>query len=256
VHQRPASRSGCAAGAMPAGKKRSVEEGVAVVSSPVANRNMDDSGKELSTDDWRRISQAFSNDAVVVTRQIIKWCEHASGCARTLAADQGDVTPELVNAFWIKLFGIMDDLRGHMMKTQERLASADPDVLLQLGLSSDAAREVAGVVEAIEAFHKALSQDELLLVYWRRQVACHPIQTAFWMKMRNDGEILLQKRARFAGRDFSYQEERDAISRVLEPYVDKENFYFDDIGIARAFAVRLLPLFDSLVRVLRDAFLE
>lgn len=193
----------------------------------------------LSPEDAERFRRARLKELWLARHQVRNWCQSAALCTAAIVGDGPDVTTEVVMAFWIRIYGVMYDVR---------------EEFTQAGESGRAAPAAASlVVGAIEEFFKSISDNELAFLNVYRHRHAHPIQKKYRMRIRDGAIALHRKRLLEQDRSWTYEEERAAFNEVVAPYVDVVTGYTDDVGIARHYAVRFCPLFTPLLRAL-DAF--
>jgi len=162
---------------------------------------------------------------------------------------QGDSAPwPFRTAFWIRLHGVINELRGECLDTF-RKAGIDPDAhtpnrgsLLALEMEK---------YRCIEVVRRQFSEDELIYADYLRQTNGHPTQAQYAVRWSNanGGQVNERRRINTIGREFTVAELDAAIRRVLAVYtVDGRP---NEWAIATNFARRVHAVMPPLVAVMR-----
>ncbi len=183
------------------------------------------------TDRARLLADVAKYGGDVHAQQERQWIRDAHFYTRKVAADGPAATPETRAVFWIRLVGLLKEVRQHLEEQQATFAEmmqGDPIAEAQLRLRyADPPRRI---LEAIAAVRATLNEDELLYAAYRRDVECHPWQDFY--RLRVASGKLKDERTVF-GHSWKIEELDTALGRTLRSYG------IDEAVIAVDFARRL-----------------
>lgn len=162
---------------------------------------------------------------------------------------QGDNAPwPFRTAFWIRLHGVLNELRTECLETFRR-ADIDPTThtanrgsLLALELEK---------YRCIEVVRQQFSEDELVYADYLRQTNGHPTQAQYAVRWSNanGGQINDRRRISTVGREFTVAELDAAVRRVLAAFT--VNGRPNEWAVATNFAQRVHPVMPPLVAIMR-----
>jgi hypothetical protein len=208
------------------------------------------SKKVLSDADKGRFLRARKGFGDIAAQQILEWTSRAKRCTALVAS--GDLHPDVIAVFWISIYGLMTDVREHVVKQRETLKGTDEATLRAFGLSKLIASNFDGIVDRIDAFYSTFSEDELAYVEYRRHVECHPLQHGYEIAVR-DGAIIDRPR-KLTKRSWTYEDEDAALRRVIRKHGRIHMTGPDEAPIAQVFAQRLRPLVERVEEALGPMF--
>jgi hypothetical protein len=201
-------------------------------------------GPHSTTAQLRFLNERRNHD--VNGRLKLQWAQQLAEAAEVLD-EQGEAAPwAFRTAFWIRLHGVISDLRSDCLGSFRKLEIdpttfvANPRSLLALQLEH---------FRCIEAVRQRFSDDELIYADYLRQTNGHPTQEQYDVRWSNanGGQVNDRRRISTIGWEFTVAELDAAVRRVLQANAVNE------YAIARAFArrirVSLVPLLDVMRRM-------
>jgi hypothetical protein len=162
---------------------------------------------------------------------------------------QGDAAPwPFRTAFWIRLHGVISDLRMECLETFGH-AEIDPATYVP-SRGSLLALEVEKF-RCIEAVRRQFSDDELIYADYLRQTNGHPTQEQYGVRWSNanGGQVNDLRRINTVGREFTVTELDAAIRRVL--FANAKDGRINEHTIATTFARRVRGVIAPLVAIMR-----
>ncbi|MFN0118180.1 MAG: hypothetical protein ACKVQC_07835 [Elusimicrobiota bacterium] len=153
------------------------------------------------------------------------WLARAENSTKKVAEGNREVIP----IFWITIYGLLSDFADFIEEHAEFMAK-HPDRVKKAGLKID---ELAPVQASLKNLLKVFDYDELIYLQYRRHVECHPLQSAYRLRVR-DGRLVDQVNHRLIKSVATVDETNAAIERVLL------KFKIDENKIAENFAKRSL----------------
>jgi hypothetical protein len=171
-----------------------------------------------------------------VDRQNALWVEETQNLADK--AIREGLSPFEAAMFWIRLFGVLHDLRGHWRRRAAEDDSEPPQGELALG---DQLRTIAACSDELL---NVLSEDERIFLEYRRDYEAHPVQDAYHIRVTPKG---LKTTRNFKLLDVASRE-LDEIEAVMDRAVERD----DDAAIARKLAAKIAA---PLARLLEHAWL-
>jgi len=140
-------------------------------------------------------------------------------------------------AFWLRMHGLLIDVRAWASKGEEDLGEVNFDhPLIPLNRR---------LVDSLAALHSALTHDELLFIEFRRDYHAHPFLHAYTHASQKGGQILTDYKPRITGQVVSREEVRQSVTRVLDAHGSEE-------AVAVAIAQRTLPLLIEVAQALES----
>jgi hypothetical protein len=194
--------------------------------------------KALSDADKARFLRARKGYGDIVAQQILEWTSRARRCTASVAS--GDLHPDIIAVFWISIYGLMTDVREHVVKQRETLTNTAETTLGAFGLSRSIASDIRRIVDRIDAIYTTFNEDELAYIEYRRHVECHPLQRGSEIAIQ-DGTIIDRPR-RLTKRSWTYEDEDAALRRVIRTHGKIRMTGPEEAPIAQLFARRLAPL--------------
>jgi hypothetical protein len=180
----------------------------------------------------------------------MQWTETAGHYVSLVAA--GNLQPEIVTVFWLRAYGVLYDVREHLRGLRETFVNAAPALLQKFGLDQSALVPINDLLSSLDRMRGVFNEDEQAYFEFRRHVECHPLQHAYTLQVK--GGTIKTRKSRFSGREWTYEEEDEALRRVIRLHSSKWPAGPDEPAIARDFAQRLLPMFSSFKKAMEDFF--
>jgi hypothetical protein len=180
-------------------------------------------------------------------RLVRQWVENLAQVVEILAREGDRAEWTNVAVFWVRLHGLLSELRSQytgflrLLKIDPVSQAAQPDSLLAHMLS---------VSRCIEPVRHAFNDDELIYGDYRRHTECHPTQASYGVRMTKSRKVNDRHGVpSLDGREFTVNELTAAIRRVLLAHQNED-------AIAVAFARRIQDLMPPLVTALRRGAVE
>jgi hypothetical protein len=189
--------------------------------------------ENLSPEDRARLLKDIQTyGGTIHAQQEHQWIRDAHHYTRKVALEGKSCSPEGRALFWIRLAGLLQDVREHL-ETQEKLwkTMMQGDSTTEARLRPTNYDPIKAVLDGIEAVMGSLSDVELLYLAYRRDVECHPWQDSYRLKLTKPGK-LKEVRTVFR-REWKIEEAEAAIANLLRSY------QIDEAQIAADFASRV-----------------
>ena len=184
-------------------------------------------GNALSADEREELKADILRHGNIMGPQIRNWIRDAGHITGLVANGESDLVP----VFWIRLYGILNDVAEIVARQAEFLESMGKE-----------APECSRMEEAIDGLAKVFTDDELVYLQYRRHVECHPLQTAYRLDLTSKG---LKDRVaqRLASKPSMTVAETDAaIDRVLTKFGIRETEIAIDFAKRALASVSFLQL--------------
>jgi len=166
----------------------------------------------------------------------------------TLSSDPDAAWP-FKAIFWIRLHGVLNDIRSDGTTFRRNLAAAGVDEKTDKPTLGGVADLALKFYDAIDRLKSALTDDELIYADYRRHTESHPVQTSYDVRWSTRGsQVVVQHRVPALERELTVDELDAAIRRVLEAHQTNEAV------IAVDFAKRLVAKAGELLVAARPFF--
>ena len=192
--------------------------------------------EKLSEEDRQRLLQDIDQWCRIKAKLPLDWVRRLVELAEHLANPSASVQWHEANMFWIKLYGVLDELTAYY-KNGMALTESVPHI-------SHIKEDLAPVYHRCLSVRQALSEDELLYAEYRRHTIAHIWQEGYSLKVAKKGLADKRKSAllgKFLGKE-------DIVLR-LRAFV--RGYDLNETKIAIEFAQRLLvPLKQLLIEMI------
>jgi hypothetical protein len=196
--------------------------------------------RDLTAEEEARLLRDIDFAVCVEPTQLCNWADNAAWVTAQVAGGNMD----LAALYWIRVFGLMDEVRGEMA---ESLANRDRAKAEGVDLTRSWASRVwdakEAVVRAVDGLKALFSEDELRYFQYRRDTESHPVQDHYRVQVRKNG--LTDVGAKLLGGErLSVEETRAAHRRVIQAYPS-------EVAIAVAWAQRSVTHVEAVAKALR-----
>jgi hypothetical protein len=164
---------------------------------------------------------------------------------QTLVRDGEAAAWPFMALFWVRLHGVLVDLRSEMLGLFQFLGVDPPSHVPNAGSLLELAIENS---RRIEGVRQSLTEDELIYADYRRHTESHPTQSAYNVRWSKKGGMVVDRhRVHSLDREFSVAELDEAVRRVLAAHANEP-------AIAVALARKLEQPLRLLAAVMRRGF--
>ena len=220
-------------------------KGVVLREDAAAVRDPRHAGDAMVTDEQLRLLNETLQNGWIDAGLKHQWVENFAQVVDVLVA-QGEAAPwPYATVFWLRLYGILVELRGWLRSIEDlvRSASEGQTAAPAAGSALDLAFRVARAADDLRA---VLTDDELIYADYRRQTEAHPVQSAYRLQPRKQKPCLKEtSRIPTLGREETVENLDAAIDRVLRRHSS-------EAAIACAFAARMQRATHALVSAYRQ----
>jgi len=171
---------------------------------------------KMSLDEHIRFLTDAKKQSNIIGPQLADWLAHSVRVTKAVASGN----TELIPVFWIRVYGILADIRDKLVRHLELAPSAGESTAIMQPVQS-----------AISALADVFSEDELIYLQYRRHVECHPLQEHYSLKLTETGlkDSIFQ---RIPKNKMTITATMQAVDRILVRYK------FSEDSIAHDFAAR------------------
>jgi hypothetical protein len=176
------------------------------------------------------------------------WVEDLAGIAGDLGQRGMGAPWPWRTAFWIRLHGVISDLRTDALET---FRSIDIDPATYGPAAGSLGAMLLEKYRCIEAIRQQFSEDELIYADYLRQTNGHPRQRGYDVRWSNanGGQVNDRRAISTIGREFTVTELTEAIRRVL--FANTVDGRINEDAIAARFAERVAAVIQPLVAVMQ-----
>jgi len=160
----------------------------------------------------------------VTATQIWQWIGTAFVYAERLIKNQADFDHDAGGLFWIRLYGILVDLRAKFKSWKEvneaLVYSPHPEVKeFQKRYFPSALEWCTRAVELINGLYISFSEEELIYIQYRRHVEAHPFQKSYEVQMGKNNKVIDKlPHAILDNKVINREQVHEILGRVLKQY--------------------------------------
>lgn len=187
---------------------------------------------ELSAADRDRLRSAIMERGDTHARLAFQWVQELQRTSVQLSMRGKEAGVDVMTAFWIKLYGVLDEVGGHY---EYAVKLADDCGAGATRMATDA----RAVRDALRSVRDSMNEDELIWLSYRRDVECHVWQDSYELNRKGDrlkerrgfslldGKVLtvdeFDQRARAFLRKHHVDEQAIAVyfAKLVAPHVDR-----------------------------------
>jgi uncharacterized protein (DUF1697 family) len=177
-----------------------------------------------------------------------QWVQNLHSICEALREGRANPAGLFATVFWIRLYGVLVDLRSRYRKIAEAHQYS-----LELGKTNPHVAASAEVFHACTAIHESLSDDELIYATFVRHTEAHVYQDSFEYEVERGNPVKKQPAAVRTKQMISVIRRHvdvDEAHRIVDAIQRKANY--DDVRIAVNFAHRVGPYVERLDRAMKD----
>jgi hypothetical protein len=192
--------------------------------------------RPLTTEEqWTLLRDAVQRGGDRQARSMGLWVVETCGLANDAAKEA--LNDWAVAMFWVRLYGLLHDLRSYWSGVLERtpkddMVAADLDEVREQAMF--ALTQVREMVAAIDEVNATLTESERIFIEQRRHFECHPILDDYRVRRTPDGVRDDRKPRLLGGERRSLDEHDDAILEVLGNHAGHKQ-------VAREIALKIQP---------------
>lgn len=157
----------------------------------------------------------------------------------TTSRDQFGSVPEKAALFWIRLHGVVGDLRDEAQEhfaTMRKMAEDYPEAIASDGKFNQTYKLMESVVRAHDALRGAIDEPEAVLLDFMRHLQAHPMVDSYRYQWRAKGSGLqTDYRPRLLGKSY----DREALLQIIVQELEEHG---GEAGAANALASKIAPL--------------